>query len=197
MFEVAIGYHGTTQDKAEEILARQKFDISTNDYDWLGRGTYFWQSAPVRAWAWALAKAKRNGFDPAVLSVEIQIRDCLDLLDITYWKFLKTIAPSCTSSGVSQVGFIEAITNPTVTGKKFNFADRLLIDQAVASLQKQTGTRITSVRAAFPEDNPIHTTSWLFERSHVQIAVRDPSVLTGTIQQVDSIALADRYRLCQ
>ena len=45
-----LGYHGCSVQVAEQLLSgAAKFKVSENNYDWLGPGTYFWQSNPVRA----------------------------------------------------------------------------------------------------------------------------------------------------
>lgn len=36
------GYHGTRQDKAEEILRSGEFQISSGEKEWLGHGIYFY-----------------------------------------------------------------------------------------------------------------------------------------------------------
>jgi hypothetical protein len=36
------GYHGTSREKANTILS-EGFRVSDNDYDWLGKGVYFFQ----------------------------------------------------------------------------------------------------------------------------------------------------------
>jgi hypothetical protein len=46
------GYHGTSVENAESISS-EGFRVSRNDYDWLGKGIYFWQDAPERALSWA------------------------------------------------------------------------------------------------------------------------------------------------
>ncbi|HEU4883856.1 MAG TPA: hypothetical protein VFT45_16470 [Longimicrobium sp.] len=48
----AIGYHGTSAEAARRILS-SGFEISRNEYDWLGDGAYFFQDAPLRAREWA------------------------------------------------------------------------------------------------------------------------------------------------
>src|SRR6476661_1337243 len=73
----AIGFHGTRIERAERILAHG-FEASRNEYDWLGDGAYFFQDAPGRAWEWA---RKRFGSEGAVVAAEIDLTDCLDLLD--------------------------------------------------------------------------------------------------------------------
>jgi hypothetical protein len=44
----AIGYHGTNVQAAQRILS-SGFQVSRNEYDWLGDGAYFFQDAPARA----------------------------------------------------------------------------------------------------------------------------------------------------
>jgi hypothetical protein len=47
-----LGYHGTSRENAIRIL-NNGFRVSSNDYDWLGEGVYFFQDAPMRALQWA------------------------------------------------------------------------------------------------------------------------------------------------
>lgn len=75
-----LGYHGTSREKALEIIDRG-FNLSTNDYDWLGTGVYFFQDAPVRALAWA---KERYPDSPAVIKSELVLENCIDLLDIAW-----------------------------------------------------------------------------------------------------------------
>ena len=40
-----LGFHGCEKQLAMEILLQKKdFHQSTNDYDWLGSGIYFWEN---------------------------------------------------------------------------------------------------------------------------------------------------------
>lgn len=59
----ALGYHGCDRDVAETLLSEDpKFKHSTNDYDWLGSGIYFWENNPKRAMDWARFMAKHPNF---------------------------------------------------------------------------------------------------------------------------------------
>ncbi len=45
-----VGYHGCDAAVAERVLAgKTDLKISTNAYDWLGAGVYFWEHGPQRA----------------------------------------------------------------------------------------------------------------------------------------------------
>jgi hypothetical protein len=76
----AIGYHGTSKEAARRILS-SGFEISRNEYDWLGDGAYFFQDAPLRAREWA---EQRFGAEAAVIGAEIDLAGCIDLLDVPW-----------------------------------------------------------------------------------------------------------------
>jgi hypothetical protein len=80
----AIGYHGTSVQAAQRILS-SGFQVSRNEYDWLGDGAYFFQDAPARALEWA-----RHRFedDAAVVAAEIDLEGCVDLLDIPWERLI-------------------------------------------------------------------------------------------------------------
>ncbi len=54
--------------------------------------------------------------------------------------------------------------------------DRLVVNRAVEDARKR-GVPVRVVRAAFVEGEPSHPTSYLFDRAHVQIAVRDRTLI--------------------
>ncbi len=81
----AIGFHGTSAEAAQRILSAG-FEISRNEYDWLGDGAYFFQDAPARALEWA---RQRFGDDAAVVGAEIDLEDCIDFLDVEWQEEVK------------------------------------------------------------------------------------------------------------
>ena len=78
------GFHGTSRASAGSILANC-FDLSRNEYDWLGEGVYFFQDAPQRALDWA---RERFGREAAVVMAMIDLDGCMDLLDIGWQNLL-------------------------------------------------------------------------------------------------------------
>lgn len=50
---LVVGYHGCTERLARELLLGETpigaWRPSSNDWDWLGYGIYFWEHAPDRA----------------------------------------------------------------------------------------------------------------------------------------------------
>ena len=64
-----------------DIIEREGFRLSQNDYDWLGDGVYFFQDGLFRAWQWA---RDRHGDDAAVIGADIRLVDCMDLLGVSW-----------------------------------------------------------------------------------------------------------------
>jgi len=50
-FGITLGFHGCDRKVGEKILAgpQKHLKVSTNPYDWLGSGAYFWENDPARA----------------------------------------------------------------------------------------------------------------------------------------------------
>jgi hypothetical protein len=94
----------------------------------------------------------------------------MDLLDITWASFLNE-AYDLFLTRLKAVG--QPI--PRQMGGAHRL-DRDVINYAVGVLGER-GLAIRSVRAAFSEGTAVFPTSALFDRSHVQIAVRDPTVI--------------------
>jgi hypothetical protein len=163
----AIGYHGTSTEAAQSILSTG-FEVSRNDYDWLGDGTYFFQDAPLRAWEWA---RQRFGDNAAVVGAEIDLADCVDLLDIpwehvvkdTYYRYVAQVIDS-------------GRRLPRQT-KGAHRLDRHVMNYLAGWLVRD-GFKVRSMRAAFAEGRPLFPGSALLSRSHVQISVRDIGAIT-------------------
>ncbi|HSU12904.1 hypothetical protein [Longimicrobium sp.] len=162
----AIGFHGTSVERAERILAAG-FRASRNDYDWLGDGVYFFQDAPGRAREWA---AERFGSEAAVVGAEIDLTDCLDLLDPRWHRVIANAHRDLVARGER---LQQPLPRQTTGARRL---DRAVINYAV-DLMADDGLVIRSVRGAFEEGPPIFPGSALRTRSHVQIAVRDSSAL--------------------
>lgn len=172
-----VGYHGCTVEAAERILETATYEVSTNTFDWLGRGVYFWEYAPYRALEWATRRCRRLGGTPAVLRANIRLGRCLNLLDVrhtpalvdTYKAFVATLGE-------------QPIPENTILGA--NYLDRAVIDAYCRLVEETTTEAFQTVRGCFPEGQPIYVGSRLLRSTHVQIAVRDQGNITR-IQRVE------------
>lgn len=163
----AIGFHGTSAEAARRILSTG-FEVSRNEYDWLGDGAYFFQDAPHRAGEWA---RQRFGADAAVIGPEIDLDDCIDLLDIPWERVILTT-------------YQDYIAHLTSAGAPIprqaqgaHRLDRNVMNYLTGRIGGG-GMRARSVRAAFREGQPLFPGSALWSRAHVQIAVRDLAAIT-------------------
>ena len=162
----AIGFHGTSDEAARRILS-SGFEISRNEYDWLGDGAYFFQDAPARALEWA---RQRFGDDAAVVGAEIDLDDCIDLLDLP-WHLQVARAYPRLIIALKERG--HPLPRQTAGAHR---VDRSLMNYLIDRLMDR-GITAGSVRAAFAEGEPAFPGSALLNRAHVQIAVRSPSAI--------------------
>jgi hypothetical protein len=174
-----VGYHGTSIESARQILDTG-FIPSRNSYDWLGKGVYFWQDAPYRAWGWAGEYCKKNGGDPAVIRSLVKIRrdEFMDLLDYrqdpNWAKDLRR-----THQDLQKKTSIVLPPNKRATG--YHALDRLVFDTLIEDILKPMDVNILAVRACFQEGDEIYSGSAIYNKSHIQIAVRDISSIVESI----------------
>ena len=87
---LVIGFHGCDQSVVEAVIAgKTELLASTNDYDWLGNGIYFWENNEERAWQWAKDLAKRRNSqikEPAVVGAIIDLNIVLTLQTVPIFR---------------------------------------------------------------------------------------------------------------
>lgn len=90
-----IGFHACTREFAESLqsgkLTVDHWKSSTNQYDWLGDGIYFWENGYRRAVEWA------NEFvrgESAIVEAEIDLGSCFDLTNSQYVDLLVEVHAS-------------------------------------------------------------------------------------------------------
>ena len=176
-----LGYHGTTMNCVERIQ-EVGFKKSTRASLWMGSGVYFFQDAPARAYDWAeFISERRGGIKSAVIRAEIDLTDCIDLVDAKWWSFLRYSCKKVESkwrSVEAQISPIEAFRDPTLEGIGKNYVDCAVMNEFFRMLRGKAGVPCPrSVRCPFMEGRPIHPTSWLYDRASVIINVVDPSAI--------------------
>lgn len=178
-----IGFHGTTKDRAEEYLSgRLPFHPSTNDYDWLGNGMYFWENNLTRAEQWAIDAAKRKGAgaEPAVIGAIIDLGYCLDLTDSEYLEELRTGYDALVRSFEKEGKPLPANSHG---GSHTDLLVRKL-DCAVINyfrlLQKDSNMpEFDSVRGVFWEGEDLYEGAGFKAKNHIQIAIINPNCIKG------------------
>jgi hypothetical protein len=181
---IVTGYHGCDAAVAARVMAGEELlHASTNAYDWLGEGIYFWEHGPQRAREWALEVASLAGVkpkEPAVLGARINLGECLDLLDTANTRLL----------GKWYIEFRHFVhhkrarmpQNRDAPGSRrgdrvLRFLDRAVIDYTVTRVGEAEGIRYQTVRGVFLEGEPAFPRSKIALKSHIQVAVRDPACI--------------------
>jgi hypothetical protein len=181
---IVYGYHGTSQTKAANIL-KHGFLASDNDYDWLGTGIYFFQDAPIRAKQWA---TQQHPNDPAVLRASIHLNNCIDLFDIGWQPLLKNLYnPFVEQWRTTNKPLPRQNPDRFPTGEasptKAHRLDCFFLNYSIELLSRQDFT-IESVRAAFIEGERLFPDSAIFDLTHVQIAIGNPTLIK-TIELIE------------
>ena len=137
MPNLVLAFHGCDKSTFDNIIRHgESMHISTNDYDWLGNGMYFWEQDLQRAWQWAeeaANNAKSKVKIPAVVGAVIDMGYCLNFLD----------------------------------------------NRSPVMLRQHNLRPFDTIRGLFQEGKPLYETSGFFEKTHIQICVRNPNCIKG------------------
>jgi len=176
-----LGYHGCDKSDGERILRGEIFRTSSNDYDWLGTGIYFWEANPERALEFAVEKSRRAGSNirmPFAIGVVIEMGLCLDLASKQSTTILRESYESLKQS------HLEGGTALPRNGKKFwqRYLDCAVINHLHTTLAAGGSPAIDSVKGIFIEGDPIYPEAGFREKTHVQIAVRNPQCIKGVFR---------------
>lgn len=182
---LVLGFHGCDRDTAEAVLSgrQQHLNASSNEYDWLGGGIYFWEADPWRALEFAReAKAKRHLTrgkikTPYAIGAVIDLGVCCNLLEAAALQELRSAYDY-----LEQVYEILGDDMPENRGHErgLRFLDKAVIETLHKLRSKRKGLPpYQSVRAAFLEGDGLYANSGFHSRNHIQIAVRDKSCVLG------------------
>jgi hypothetical protein len=185
------GFHGNTASRITAVT-RNGFHRDGMAGDWLGPGFYFWLDAPERAWQWAdeiaAREARRNPSDPreesSVIIAELEYtRYWIDLIESTPWfERLKRVANYLDENGLLPEQGLE-LSASVLHRRDYAVFEAAMNAAALDDIQ------IDAVRCAFLEGNPVCEGSAIYDKAHVQIAVRNP----GIIHDHELIVRPDEY----
>lgn len=180
-----LGFHGTDSETAKRILGSSSAHLnrSTNGWDWLGEGIYFWENDPVRAASFARERFAWKGIKDktvAVVGAVIDLGLCLNLFDQPALIELKAAHTSLVKD-FAQLG----VPVPKNKGKSADLVERYL-DQAVMSnlhaLRSEIPDKFApyqTVRAGFLEGKRLYPNTAFKTKNHIQIAVLDAACIKG------------------
>jgi len=185
---IVMGYHGCPANRPDALgFVRgliagthrvEDWRPSSNEYDWLGGGVYFWEYGPKRARKWA-------GENGEVIGALIQLGNCFDLTDPGCEKLLRITYKKVAATYESRNATLP--TNEAAGGFSRKL-DRLVLDQAMdiadaAALEgNQPELAFQTVRSAFEEGEAAFPGSKLRTQTHIQIAVRKLNCILGVFR---------------
>lgn len=179
------GFHGCDRRVADSVLAgKAKLTASSNAYDWLGTGIYFWEHGPARAREWAKAQARRKGSKikrPAVLGAVIQLGNCFDLLDVRLTTELATVARVLSHELAAQGRSLPE--NESASPQDYDWLKRhrdcFVLNYSIPIISDVYRSPFHTVRGVFQEGEPAFEGAGVKLKSHIQVAVRDPRAIVG------------------
>ena len=182
-----IGFHGCDKATRNKIVNnRTMLNSSKNDYDWLGNGMYFWENNPLRALDFAqdLHSNPRNSKppieSPAVLGAVIDLGLCLDLLES---KFIELIRQSFENLTAAYLQLDLTLPKNSALGLSKLLLIRKLDCAVIENLHNYRSTEklrpFDSSRGVFIEGDPLYPSAGFYEKSHIQLCIRNPNCIKG------------------
>ncbi|UYQ93760.1 hypothetical protein MKQ68_01450 [Chitinophaga horti] len=182
---LVIGFHGCDQRVSDAIISGiTSLRPSTNDWDWLGHGIYFWQNSYDRAMNYAMHPPPNVQIhQPAVIGAVISLGRCLDLTD-KRWIDLTRSSFEILKRTREPRGFsLPANADP---GGGRRWGDKVLrrldcaVIENVHKLLRDAGSQpFDSVRCVFYEGKRLYRGAGFYEKTHVQICIRNPNCIKG------------------
>jgi hypothetical protein len=179
-----LAYHGCEYEIARQLINHDvDIAVSANKYDWLGDGAYFWIDSPQRAIDWALWKRDQGEIRrPAIVGAFINLGLCLNLTDYGVMTDIgaahEVLRDLFTTAGAvmpqntlrSQGTFLKRFLDCAV----FNMVHKLRTDDGKEPYD--------TVLGIFEEGSEVYQDACFKEKTHIQVAVRNPECIVGYFQ---------------
>jgi hypothetical protein len=175
-------FHGCEADVADAIFSgKQGLNASTNDYDWLGKGIYFWVGSAERAWHWAAVRKKGKIKKPAVVGAVVYAGHCLNLTDFGVVDEISKAYESLRNIHKTAELALPA-NSEEIAGTEYNRRLDCAVIEHVHKLRrdsKPAAMEYDSVYGVFEEGKPIFPGAAMRKYNHIQIAVRNTDCIAG------------------
>jgi len=182
-----IGFHACDQSVRHKIVNnRSMLHNSANDYDWLGNGMYFWENNRQRAFDFAEnlhanpPKGKEVINDPVVLGAVIDLGFCLDLLKKEFIGFAKQSYDTLKDLfSILELSLPQSTPLGTSKDLLMRKLDCVVIENIHSLQRKENGRPFDSARGVFIEGEALYPTAGFYEKSHIQLCIRNPNCIKG------------------
>ena len=176
---LVLGFHGCHSSVFHKVIENgESLKKSSNSYDWLGNGIYFWEQNYQRASEWAIHRYGEH--DAAVIGAVIDLGYCLNLTDSA-------------SADILRKGYEILKLRCEIIGAELpknrpseKTSDVLLRDLDCAVIQQiheyncqEDKLMFDSIRGIFIEGNPTYEGSEFREKTHVQLCICNPNCIKG------------------
>jgi len=186
-----LGFHGCDQSVANQLLSTDtpSFKQSSNGYDWLGGRMYFWENDPNRALAYILEVQKKEPKrikNPTVVGAVLELGHCLNLVENRYINLLKDAFKAYKTEN-TKLGIEMPQNKPTSKNdhdKLFRHLDCAVIEFMHALMGEEKP--FDSVRGMFIEGGAVYEGAGFHEKTHIQIAIRNPNMIKGYFIPINS-----------
>ena len=175
-----IGYHSCDRKVGLRVLNGEiPLKPSTNDWDWLGEGIYFWEQDPKRALDYSKDVANGAQFNkgkidtPFILGAIIELGNCLNLVQAQSFSILEEA-----HSGL--VKLYKELGKPLPQNKNANRKLDCSVIRYVHQSRKAAGEIMyDTVRSAFDEGDKVYEGASFTSRHHIQVCVINESLIRG------------------
>lgn len=188
---LVIGFHGCDRSIGEKLLSgNREFKPSTNEYDWLGNGMYFWENSFERAKHYA-NEVKNNPQrgkiqDPFVLGAVLDLGRCMNLLDYHNLSLLKPHYRIFEKIHIKQNRPMPQ--NRHGEDKLLRHLDCAVIEFTLQMLKNgKESVSFDSVRAVFVEGEKLYPDAGFNEKNHIQLCIRNPNCIKGFFRPRDPV----------
>jgi len=202
-----IGFHGCDRIIRDALLMNPNdYKISQKPFDWLGHGLYFWENNYERALQWANEKKERGGIiEPAVIGAVLSLGYCCDFLEKRYIQFLASyfvLMKALYKKLGKELPHNEDLKQDSHKDKilrnrdcaAIEFMHTKVFDQVKNDRAEKGYSEyiiFDSTRGVFIEGGPAFEGAGLFEKSHIQICIRNPNCIQGFFMPKQEIDFMD------
>ena len=179
-----VAFHGCDLEIGRKLL---NYDLriapSENEFDWLGDGAYFWVDSPQRAVEWTVWKSDRGAIkSPGVIGAFIHLGLCLSLADHGVMEDIKNAY-----ARLKSLHEVSSKPLPTNELKRDGFYLKRFLDCAVIDMvhflrSAEGKPEYDTVLGVFEEGKQVFPGAGFKEKTHIQIAVRNPNCIIGYFQ---------------
>lgn len=170
---LVLGFHGCDESVRDAVvLNKLQLKPSSNDYDWLGGGIYFWANSPERALEFASQpRLKSKIKKPSVIGAVIDLKNCLDLLEYKNISIVNDMYKNL--STIIKASSLQLPENENLLRRLDCF-----VIEAIHKLTPKE-KQYDSVMSVFLEGEELYKNAGFRSKNHIQICVRNPNCIKG------------------